>query len=407
MKYNLSLVLLVASLAWLLPAAFFAARAACRAPVMRSVAAHFVNGLRVGCCTANAATALAHAVPITGLSFEHLRRTANSNLAQRLFTDSQLVSQNVGEFQHGRITTANDSLFAQANFSEPMTNYAVGWTDEEGYDALTEFIAPSFQAPGDYFEYSLFDNAEEFLSDGTYDDLRSINAEFKTVDYNQSKAFNKVQNRGLRIELDYDRIKNMPNWQQFYTGKLLRRLKRNQARRAAALALAAGTAVSFTWNAQAASQPDIELNAQKIASADATGINPNRLLYGTAAWQFRLGAYGGQNNAGAYAALARDINGVGNMLGMQSMLDSGRYQNGASKSQIIGSRLIMFTGTAGVSEEDATNFKLAYVMCEGGTRYRVYIRQMSSKKWEIVVEHYEKLFAASVLGVRVGTVAAS
>ena len=215
---------------------------------------------------------LAHASPITGLSFAHLHRTANAGLAQRLYTDSQVVSHAVGEFRHGRITTANESLFAQANFSEPMTNYAVNWTDPEGYDALIEFIAPNFQAPGDLFEYTIWDNAEAFLSDGTYDDLRAINAEFKTVDYNQTKEFAQIGNRGLRIELDYDRIKHQPNWQQIYTGQLLRRLKRNQARRAAAIAIAAGTAVSFVWNAgvngENGSQPDIELNAQKIASAD-------------------------------------------------------------------------------------------------------------------------------------------
>ena len=350
---------------------------------------------------------LEHASPITGLSFARLHRTANAGLAQRLYTDSEVVSHEVGRFRHGRITTANESLFTQANFSEPMTNYAVNWTDPEGYDQLIEFIAPNFEAPGDLFEYTVWDNAEAFLSDGTYDDLRAINAEFKTVDYNESKVEARIGNRGLRMELDYDRIKHQPNWQQVYTGQLLRRLKRNQARRAAAIAIAAGTAVSFAWNAAALSQPDIELNAQKIASADSSGINPNRLLYGAAGWQLRLQALGGQNNAGAYAALARNVDAVGDMLGMQAMMDSGRFQNGSGKQQIIGSRLLMFTGQAGVNESDPTNFKLAWVPCEGGTRYRVYIRQMSIKKWELIVETYELLLVASVLGVRVGTIAAS
>ena len=364
MKSIFTLILLAAAFVWLLPVALHAIRAGCRAPVVRVLAAIFLPGLRAGYSTSNS-------------------------------------------WVHGRITTANDSLFGQANFSEPMTNYTVGWQDEEGYDTLIEFIAPNFQAPGDYFEYAQFDNAEEFLMDSGIDDLRAINADFKTVDYNSTKVYNKVQNRGLAIELDWDRIKNMPNWQQFYTAKIMRRIKRNQAVRAAAMGLAAGTMAAEVWNAAAGSQPDIELLNQIIASGDSTGIKPNRLLYGATGWQIRTQAYGGQNNAGAYAAQGRNIDGLGQFLGLQALLDSGRYQNGSGKTQIIGSRAMIFTGQAGVDENDATNFKLAWTPCEGGTRYRVYIRQVGDKRWRIVVEHYERLLVATVLGVRVLTISAS
>jgi len=348
---------------------------------------------------------LQNAVAVSGISFDS--RTANGRLANSLFQSATLPSRESGEWQHGRITTANDELFGSTHFSEPMTNYAVGWSDPEGLDALVEFLAPNFPAPGELFEYLEFNNAEEFLSDGANDDLRAINANFKTVDYTQTKRQKRVNNRGLRIELDWDRIKGDPMWQQRYTAKILARLKRNQARRAIALAIASGVAVPLVWNAASTTLPDIELNNQRILSGTASGLSPNRQLIGEPAWQARLAGLGmisgtaGTNQFAAATMLSRSVEDLAGFLGMGTMLDTGRYQTGATKQSIVGSRIIQFNGQAGVDSEDPTNFKLAWVACQNGTRYAVYIRQISVKKWEIVVEHYEALFCASTLGVRV------
>jgi hypothetical protein len=236
-------------------------------------------------------------------------RTANAALAASILSGTALPAPEAGPWQHGRITTANDSLFTSTHYSEPMTNYAVGWSDPEGYDRLVEFLAPSFPAPGELFEHFVFSNAEEFLSDGTNEDLRAIGSDFKTVDYTPGKTQRKVDNRGLRIELDWDRVKGDPMWQQRYTGKLLNRLRRNQARRALALAIASGTADSLTWSATPAALPEVSLNAQKILAADESGINPNRILIGETAWQTRLACLGsitsGANPYAAAAELAR------------------------------------------------------------------------------------------------------
>jgi len=338
-------------------------------------------------------------------------RTANGALANALIQSSRLPSRESGDWQHGRITTANDELFGSTHLSEPMTAYATGWSDPEGYDALVEFIAPNFVAPGELFEHLAFNNAEEFLSDGANDDLRAINADFKTVDYTQSKVQRRVNNRGLRIELDWDRIKGDPIWQQRYTGKLLSRLKRNQARRAVAMAIGSGVAVPLVWNAASTTLPDIELNNQRILSGDQSGIAPNRAVIGEPAWQARLTGLGlitgsaSTNNYAAASMLNRSMEDVGAFLSMGLMMDSGRYQAGAAKQSILGNRIIMLTGQSGVDAEDPTNFKLAWVACQNGSRYAVYIRQINVKKWEIVVEHYEVLFCASTLGVRVLTIA--
>ena len=366
-----------------------------------------------------------NAIPVTGMNLSRIR-TPNAALAASLYAGSLLPAFNEGQWTHGRITTANSDmlmgpqgspvstanaeLFGSAFLSEPMNNYAVGWSDPEGYDALVEFIAPSFPAPGELFQYREFDNAEEFLSDGTYDDLRAIKADFKTVDYTQQLVQGRVSNRGLRIELDWDYIKADPMWQQRYTGKLLSRLKRNQARRAAALAVASATSDPLVWNGTSA-QPDTTLLAEIIDSGDTSGIAPNRMLMGLNAWQLRRAAYSsaasGSNQFAAAAALNMTVEQLGALLNVDARVDSARYQSATAKSQIIGANVLFFTGKAGVDQEDPTNFKLAWVNCQNGQRFAVYVRQLSVKRWEIVVEHYELLFCASTLGVRLSAITAA
>jgi len=337
-------------------------------------------------------------------------RTANGQLARQLWASGRTQNANAAPWQHGRITTSNSELFLDTHYSEPMTNYAVGWQDPEDIGARLEFLAPSFPAPGELFQHLQFDNAEEFLADESIDDLRAINADFKTVDYTQSMVQRRMNNRGLRIELDYDRIKNDPIWQQRYTAKILRRIKRNQYVRAVALAIASGTQVTLHFTNT--DQPDIDLSNQRLASQTASGINPNRILCGDTAWQYRLAAYSGAttgtNQFAAAAALNRTPEDVGAWLGVGAqgfMIDRHRQQAGTGKTEILGANILMFTGLPGVDAEDPTNFKLAWTSCQNGMRYAVYVRQISVKKWEIVVEHYELLFAATVLGVRALTIA--
>ena len=65
-------------------------------------------------------------------------------------------------YRHGDIYFANDSRFLETYFSEPLTNYAVGFKDPEDNQAFAEFLAPSVPT-GRRFEWKKAANAEEFL----------------------------------------------------------------------------------------------------------------------------------------------------------------------------------------------------------------------------------------------------
>ena len=303
------------------------------------------------------------------------------------------------DFRHNLITTANAALFDEANFSEPLTTYALGWTDPANLDALCDFIAPQVITGGQEFEHIEYPNAEAFLSEvNGDDDLRAIGAEFKTVDYTATKQRRTIPNRGLRIVLDYDRVKNTPNWQQLNTERLMQRIMRNAARRKAAMAIAAGTGASVTWSS-GTPDPDYDIANQAKLAGDASGVSPNRAIWGLGAKLLRFQAYGSQATAGAFGGRSLSIEQAMSMLGLQGMVDETRYQAGTSKTSIIGTKVVLFNATS-QSGEDPSNFKTARGTTAQGGRWGVYVRQIGVKFWEITVECYEMEWVASTLGVR-------
>lgn len=334
----------------------------------------------------------------------HQFRTANAALIAGILAAAQVPAYLPGQtLEHGAITTANADLFTESHFSEPMTNYAVGWTDPNGYDASSEFLAPALLPSGEKYEHIVYDNTEAFLSEGSFDDLRPIGTDFKNVQYTETKTTRTIPNRGLRIVLDWDRIKNTPNWQQLYTNRLLARLSRNAFRRKYALALANSTGASVTWST-GASDADYDLANQVAISGDSSGITPNKALFGLGAKLARYQGYGTQFTAAALGGRVLSPEEAGQKIGIDVMVDQSRYQSGASKTRIVGTKVLLFNAS-GVSGEDPSNFKTARGVTQQGGRYAVYVRQLTVKQWEIVVETYETEFCATTLGARVLNVA--
>ena len=383
MKF-ITLILMAALFAWIVPALLANLS-------LRSTAAEFVSGLRGAVCTANAA------------ALSDPARTANAVAATQLLAEARVQSYNPNaDLRHGLVTTANASLFTEAFFSEPLTTYALGWSDPAGYDALGDFVAPPVLGiVGQLYEHLEYPNAEAFLSDDGTDDLRPINSDFKTVDYTWGRARREIPNRGLRFIVDIDRVRSTPNWQQHFTGLLMLRLARNAARRKVALALAAGTGASLTWDSN--SDPDYDLANQAKLCGDSSGISPNRALWGLSAKLTRFQAYGGTNTAKAMAGRSLTPEQASERVGLQALVDESRYQTGATKTAIVTNKVLLFSAY-GQSGEDPSNFKTARGSTEQGGRFAVYVRQLSVKFWEIVVECYEAEWVATTLGARTLTI---
>src|SRR5882724_9479283 len=124
-------------------------------------------------------------------------------------------------YEPGQVLFANSSRFLETYFSEPLTNYAVGWRDPSDIGASLQFIAPAVPV-GRRFEWKQAANAEEFLSE-VIDDQRAIGSDFKRVEYTAADVSDKTLNKGLTYIADLDNASG-PNWQNDKVGKLLRRL---------------------------------------------------------------------------------------------------------------------------------------------------------------------------------------
>jgi hypothetical protein len=145
------------------------------------------------------------------------------------FHPSERLPYDDGNLKPGNIYLANEARFTSSFFSEPLTNYTLGWKDNNNIEATLDFLMPPIQVPR-RFEYKAATNAEAFLSE--VDDVRAIGADFKRVEYKGTSVNDKTLNKGLTIRVDQDQVQAMPNWREVYTTRLLQRILRNELRRA-------------------------------------------------------------------------------------------------------------------------------------------------------------------------------
>ena len=332
-------------------------------------------------------------------------RESYYNTLRRMEAVNYAPSQSDGK--HERISMFNADLATESFFSQPLTDYAVGFSDAAELDAELEFFAPGVEVPR-RFSYATHDNAEDFLSDGDNDE-RPPKADFNDVEYTDNEVNTTTVNRGLQITLDMDKLYETRDWEERYTQKLLRRLKRNQLRRAMALLSAAAVNTNKTWDTTAGKDPDQEMIMELILAADLSGIKPNRIGMSDTAWGKRALAHRAQNTAGGFASASLTTEALANILGVDQVLRSNsRFTAGAARSQIAGNLVLMFNATGGVDTEDASNIKRFYSTGapeEGGGMYQVYSARISSKRHVIAVGHYERQAITSTLGIRKFTVA--
>ncbi|MEM9226570.1 MAG: hypothetical protein AAGA45_01245 [Verrucomicrobiota bacterium] len=314
-----------------------------------------------------------------------------------------METDNLNQTSGDAITTANESRFNTAHYSEPLTAFTVGWSDPEGLDGLLDFIAPRVSV-GRRFEFKRATNAEAFYSET--DDVRAIGSAFKRVEYSGESVQAKTINKGLTMRVDHDEVYG-GDWQERYTQLLLQRLLRNELRRAiTALDSAAGSPVAKVWGSSGT--PDADVRAALIDATDISGIRPNRLLFGEGAWDLRASSYEAQDTAGAFGSLPLEPESLARKLLVQGVRIAGaRYQSTASvKEGIVDNAVYAFFEQDGVTKDEPSNLKRFVTPIEGGGSYRVYLEE-SAKYTDLTVEHYSTVVATSDLGVKKLTVRAS
>ena len=302
----------------------------------------------------------------------------------------------------GIICAANESRFSAVFFSEPLTAFTVGWKDPENLKALLDFIAPAVMV-GRRFEFKKALNSEAFLSET--DDVRAIGAAFKRVEYAGESVNEKTLNKGLTIRVDHDEEVG-EDWQERFVQLLLQRLYRNEVRRAITALDSADTNQNKVWDST--SNPDADVRSALSTATSASGVRPNRVLYGESAWDLRADAYDAQNNAGAYRSAGLTPDELARKLFIDgSRVVSARYQaTTSSKNAVLGNQVFMYYALEGQMKDEPSNIKRFVTPSDNGGAFRVFIQE-HSKFTDLTVEHYSNVVITSDLAIRKITASAS
>ncbi|MDR0351770.1 MAG: hypothetical protein LBH49_04000 [Puniceicoccales bacterium] len=310
----------------------------------------------------------------------------------------EILPKDDGFQDYGTVCAANESRFTSSHYSEPLTAFTVGWKDRENIESLLNFLAPMIPVSR-RFEFKVANNNEAFLSET--DDIRSIGSAFKRIEFTGTSVTSKTFNKGLTIRVDHDDVAG-DDWRERYVQLLLQRLYRNELRRAISALEANAQTVApegqYIWSDE--SNPDADIRSELEAATDITGLRPNRLVIGEAAWDIRANAYDAQNNAGANRAAGLTLEELACKLFMDEIrVINARYQNAAtSKTAILGNSIYAFFTNNEIMKDEPANIK-RFVTPADGSPFRVYVEE-HSKFSDITVEHYSNIVITSTTGIR-------
>ncbi len=302
----------------------------------------------------------------------------------------------------GLICAANEARFTAGHYSEPLTAFTVGWRDPENVDAILQRLFPEVQVSR-RFEFKNAVNAEAFLSET--DDERPIGSPFKRVEYKGTTTNEKTINKGLTVRIDHDQTDDVEGEKTLAINRLLQRLARNELRRGLALLEANDHATADVYSAT--TNPDGLVRAQLALSTDTTGIRPNVVVYGEAAFDLRLDAYEAPTRVQPTTRGDMTLDELARYL-MVDLVEvvKARYQSTATaKSKIIPSSVYAYLAMQGMGKDDPSAVKRFTSKSRGGQRYGVYVVE-HEKYTDVSVEMYSNIVLTG-LGIETRTITAS
>jgi lambda repressor-like predicted transcriptional regulator len=321
------------------------------------------------------------------------------------FAPQAIASADVGRF-HGQVCLANDSLLRQSEYIEEITTYAISYDGMVGnrLRQLRDLLAPPRPSNSRIIRMTIYDENEPFQTVDYTKVKRGVLADFARIAQRvATKEDLQIPNRGLTLLLDRDQLKDKPEWQQVHTKWLMDLMMRATVLEAIALLEASATVSNTTWDA--GSNPDLELKNDIIALANATGFYPSTAIYGDIAALKRQNAYESQLTAGALARAGQFTEEqVATAIGVERcIINAERYQQatGATKQEIIGSNVLLFTSIEADGPMDSSNLvRHVADAAYGGGDYAVYVTDVGVKLIALTVENYEYLHVQHTTGIQ-------
>ena len=286
------------------------------------------------------------------------------------------------------LVQAAEEKFNQNNYSEVLTEFTKGWKDDEGLEALLNFIAPKVPVAR-RFEYRQAPDDQIFCSET--DDERVGGAGFKRIRFSGEAIQAKTLNKGLTIRVDADDIVG-EDWQIRYVHLLMKRLFRNELRRAIKGLKENANVIEKTWDEE--SQPDMDIRQTLLNVSAENGFAPNRLLFGELAWYLRQDCYALQDNAGARISSEMTREGLAEKLLVEDIKLLKKQNLGIQGNEISGNEIFAFYAQNGLLKDEPSHIKRFVTPNSDGGLFRVYLEE-HTKFVDITVEHYSNIVVTS------------
>ncbi|MDR1665881.1 MAG: hypothetical protein LBR62_02445 [Puniceicoccales bacterium] len=290
-----------------------------------------------------------------------------------------------------KITTATEEHFNRSHYSDSLTAFAAAWKDPDGLENILEFVAPVVPVTR-RFEYKQTDTDSMFYTEP--DDLRASGSDFKHVEFVGKSISAKTFNKGLTVRLDGDDTLG-ENWPERYVHLLMKRLYRNELRRALIALDAHDTEVAQEWGADG--NPDTNLRIVLMEMAQTVGYSPNRILFGETAWFKRFDIYGGQENAGAQIAAGMNRSDLADRLRVEEVRLLKKPHLGLQSTGWTGNEIYAFYAKGNLLKDEPSNIKRFSTPLDNGF-FRVYMDE-HHKYVDITVEHYSHIVVTSPKGI--------
>lgn len=298
------------------------------------------------------------------------------------------------DLKAGQIYLANESRQSETQFNQPLTEYAVGFMDSADIVGDLNAIAPEVPVAGELFSFKKHDESEPFLTEA--DDIRAVFADFKRVEYTGTEVQSKVQNKGLVLVLEKTSTTDATRRRQI--AQIIKRLMRNELRRAVGGYTGAGAGSASVWNST--TDPDMLLKAQVEASADAAGEYPNLVWMTSDAWTMRQKALRASDKAGAFASSMWTPQDLANFL----MVDEVRIlkervavkKGTGDKAKLVAAPAVFIAhADAMASTDDNTNVK----RFTWGGGIQVHVDDSHAKLELITIDYYSRILTPTLKGI--------
>ena len=308
-----------------------------------------------------------------------------------------------GNAEAGKIMMANESAFQNTFFSQPLTDFAVGYTSqEEPLQELLDFIAPPVQTKR-LFQYDVQNGKVAFEAVMNGEDERALMGEFKVVTWLDDKATGSTKSKGLTTFIDNDELEEMPYKLEEKVATLKMMLLRADLIRANALLNTLAVNTAKTWSSGTPT-PDMDVKKAIKAARTALGMQPNRVLFGGGAWEDRESALANQNTAGAFAGLMRLESDVARFYRVRDIkINDLVYEvPGTGKTPIItDNKVFVFSGFTMPSTADTSNVKRYWSSVMGGGEWAVFVDKVTSAELtKVSVYHRSAILSPNTAGVQ-------